>query len=177
MASVCVRFVERSTTRTAWHPETPLREKSVTLVVRFALFACALLAASPLRAAETLSAQDRIAQLEVAWNEAHLRGDAASLDRLWAQGLSVVVPGMPLFKKPELLRVWRSMKVVFTDYSTSDVSIQVYDTTAVVTGRLHRLRDFGGRAATEDWLFTKTYAQIEGQWQVVAYHASEAPAP
>ena len=149
----------------------------MTRSLRFALLACVLSTVSPAQAADALPAHDRITQLEVAWNEAHLRGDADALDRLWAPSLSVVVPGMPLFKKPELLAMWRSMKVVFSDYSTSDVVIQVYGTTAVVTGRLRRSRDFGGRVATEDWLFTKTYAQVDAQWQVVAYHASEAPPP
>ena len=150
----------------------------MTSVVRLAVIVWFVLEASPLRsAADALTAEDSIAQLEAAWNEAHLRGDAEALDRLWAPSLSVVVPGMPRFRKSEVLDMWRSMKVAFSDYSTSDVAIQVLGTTAVVTGRLHRSRDFGGRVATENWLFTKTYAQIEGQWQVVAYHASEAPAP
>ena len=150
----------------------------MTAIVRLAVLVWVLLAASPVQAvAGPLTADERIAQMEAAWNDAHLQGDATALDRLWAPSLSVVVPGMPRFRKAELLEMWRSMRVVFTDYSTSDVAIQVYGTTAVVTGRLHRSRDFGGRVATEDWIFTKTYAQIEGQWQVVAYHASEAPAP
>jgi len=149
----------------------------VTTIVRRALLVCVFWAASSLQAADEPPVQDRIAQLEVAWNEAHLHGDANALDRLWAPSLSVVVPGMPPFKKPELLGMWRSMRVVFSAYSTSDVAIQVYGTTAVVTGRLRRSRDFGGRVATEDWLFTKTYAQVDAQWQVVAYHASEAPTP
>lgn len=149
----------------------------MTSVVRLAVLVGFALVAGPLRsAADALTAEEWISQLEAAWNEAHLRGDAEALDRLWAPSLSVVVPGMPRFTKSELLDMWRSMKVAFSDYSTSDVAVQVLGTTAVVTGRLHRSRDFGGRVATEDWLFTKTYAQIDGQWQVVAYHASEAPA-
>jgi ketosteroid isomerase-like protein len=147
-------------------------------IVRLAVLALLLLAAGPAQAAANArAAEEQIPQLEAAWNEAHLHGDVDALDRLWAPSLSVVVPGMPPFKKQELLGMWRSMRVVFTDYSTSDVVVQVYGTTAVVTGRLHRSRDFGGRVATEDWLFTKTYAEIEGQWRVVAYHASETPTP
>lgn len=148
----------------------------MTAIVRLAVLAGLILLAGPSSStADELAAEERIVQLEAAWNEAHLRGDADALDRLWAPRLSVVVPGMPRFTKPELLDMWRSMKVVFADYSTTDVTIEVFGTTAVVTGRLHRSRDFGGRVATEDWLFTKTYAQLEGRWQVVAYHASEAP--
>ena len=148
----------------------------MTTTIRLAVIACVLFAASSVRAAaDALPAAERIGQLEAAWNEAHLHGNADALDRLWAPSLTIVVPRMRRFKKPELLAMWRSMKVEFSEYSTSDVAIQVYGTTAVVTGHLRRSRNFGGRVATDNWLFTKTYVQLDGQWQVVAYHASEAP--
>ena len=122
-------------------------------------------------------AEDQITQLEILWNEAHLHGDADTLDRLWAPGLTVTVPGMPVFSKTDLLTMWRSMKVAFAEYATHGVRIAVSGHTAVVTGSLHRSRDFGGRVASEDWLFTKTYAEIDGQWRVLAYHASVGPPP
>jgi ketosteroid isomerase-like protein len=121
------------------------------------------------------SDRGRIAELELVWNEAHLVGDIDALDRLWSPTLTVVVPGMPLLRKPDLLAMWRSMKVTFTEYTTSELEIQVYGSAAVVTGRLHRSRDFGGRTATETWLFTKSYVREEGDWRVAAYHASDAP--
>ena len=99
-----------------------------------------------------------------------------ALDRLWATDITVVVPEMPPFAKQDLLQMWRAMKVTFTEYSTSCVAVRMYAGTAVVTGQLHRSRDFGGRIATEDWLFTKIYVQVDGLWKVVAYHASVPPA-
>src|SRR5579863_8814842 len=35
----------------------------------------------------------------------------------------------------------------------------------------HRSREFGGGAASEGWLFTRTYVQLDKQWKVVAYRA------
>lgn len=124
-----------------------------------------------------LSTAERIAQLETLWNDAHLHGDVDILDQLWASEVTVIVPEMPLFSKEDLLKMWRSMKVSFSEYSTTDVGIHVHGDIAIVTGRLHRSRDFGGRIATEDWLFTKTYAELDGQWKVLAYHASVVPKP
>jgi ketosteroid isomerase-like protein len=121
--------------------------------------------------------EDTIRELETLWNEAHLHGDLQTLDSLWAPQLSVIVPEMPPFSKADLLEMWRSMKVTFSEYSTSDVTINGFGQTAVVTGRLHRSRDFGGRVATEDWLFTKVYAEFDSGWRVTAYHASVAPEP
>lgn len=121
--------------------------------------------------------EEEILELEAAWNQAHLRGDAEVLDRLWAPEISVIVPGMQPFRKPDLLQMWRSVKVTFTRYETSDVAVRSTGGTAVVTGRLRRSRDFGGQARDEDWLFTKTYARVDGQWKVLAYHASPTPSP
>lgn len=120
---------------------------------------------------------EQILELEAAWNQAHLRGDADALDKIWAPDLTVTVPEMQPFAKEDLLKMWRSMKVTFTRYETSNVRIHSSGGTAVVTGRLQRSRDFGGRTKDEDWLFTKTCALVDGDWLVVAYHASVTPAP
>jgi ketosteroid isomerase-like protein len=121
------------------------------------------------------NAEEAILALESRWNQAHLKGDVEVLDSLWAPEITVVVPEMPPFKKADLLKLWRSMKVSFTRYETTEMHVQVFGNTAVVTGRLERSRDFGGQVRSEDWLYTKTYALIDGQWKVVAYHASPTP--
>lgn len=118
-----------------------------------------------------------IAELERVWNEAHLNGDAEALERLWAEDMTLSVPGMPTFSKADALAMWRSSRVRFTRYETSDTRIRVHGDSAVATGRLRRSRDFGGRVAEEDWQFTKTYARNAGRWQVVAFHASTTPSP
>lgn len=147
------------------------------LVLGFVLISCGL--ASGLLAQDSKSAQkgcdQQILRLETVWNEAHLHGDVDALDHLWAPDIVVIVPEMQPFTKEQLLKMWRTMKVTFTRYTTSNVQVHCDGETAVVTGRLQRARDFGGRARSEDWLFTKTYARAAGQWTVVAYHASATP--
>ncbi len=114
-------------------------------------------------------------RLENVWNAAHIQGDADALDRLWADDLVLTVPGMKVMAKSDVIGMWRSGRVKFQRYLTSDTSIRVYDNAAVVTGRLQRARDFNGRVADEDWRFTKVYVRRAGKWQVVAYHASVTP--
>lgn len=114
-------------------------------------------------------------ELENRWNEAHLRGDPESLADLWADDLSIIVPKMGPMDKGSSLRFWRTVPVRFTQYVSSDLSANELGNTAVVTGKLLRARDFGGRVATDTWLFTKVYARRDGKWRVVAFHASEAP--
>jgi len=117
-----------------------------------------------------------LSRLDTAWNEAHLRGDADALDRLWADDLVVTVPNMPVMTKPDVLGFARSGRSKFQRYETSDLRVRVYGDAAVVTGRVQRTRTFKDRPVEDDWRFTKVYVRRAGQWRVVAYHAS-ASAP
>jgi|SRR5579859_5567370 len=121
--------------------------------------------------------QAELQRLEKIWNDSHLAGDTAALDALWANELVVTVPKMPLFNKAQSLAIWRTGKMKFKRYETSDVVFRVIGDTAVVTGALIRERTFAGKEIREDWRFTKVYVQRDGKWRVVAWHASEsAPA-
>ena len=113
-----------------------------------------------------------IATLEAEWNAAHVRGDAAALDRLFADDLVVVVPAMRPMTKSDSLGVFVSGRMKFDRYETSDTAIRVYGDSAIVTGRLQRARRIGDRAIDDDWRFTKVYVRRGGRWQAVSFHAS-----
>jgi ketosteroid isomerase-like protein len=119
------------------------------------------------------AAWNELQRLETVWNKAHLAGDAAALDALWADELVVTVPKMPVFNKPSSLAIWRSGKMKFTKYETSGVLVRTFGDTAIVTGSLVRERTFMDKDILEDWRFTKVYIRRDGRWQVVAWHASE----
>jgi hypothetical protein len=116
-----------------------------------------------------------IQHLEAVWNEAHLRGDVPALDAICAADLSVIVPGMNPMSKADILGFWKSGRAKITHYESTEVRVVVRGRTAVATGRLARTRDFNGTVMNDRWQFTKTYANDDGRWVLVAYHASEAP--
>ena len=111
-------------------------------------------------------------RLEADWNSAHMRGDAAALDRIFADDVIVVVPGMPTMTKASSLGVFASGRMKFDKYETSDTTVRLYESTAIVTGRLRRTRTMGDRTVDDDWRFTKVYVRRDGQWRVVSFHAS-----
>jgi ketosteroid isomerase-like protein len=120
------------------------------------------------------SADERVVLgLEARWNEAHLNGDVSVLDALCADQLVVTVPGMAPMTKADILGFWRSGRATITRYETNDTRVTVYSETAIVTGHLHRMRDFNGTVTEDQWRFTKTYARQGQTWRVVAYHASD----
>jgi len=113
--------------------------------------------------------------LEGVWNRAHLESDTAALDALWADDITIVVPGMTPLSKADSLKMWQTVPVKFTQYESAGVSARVEGTVAVVTGRISRARTFGDRSAKEHWYFTKVYRLANSAWRVIAFHASSAP--
>ena len=95
---------------------------------------CALLVASALTQEPAGSARAdaevaTLTRLEADWNSAHVRGDAAALDRLFADDLVVVVPGMRAMTKADALGVFASGRMKFDKYETSETRFRVYDST------------------------------------------------
>jgi ketosteroid isomerase-like protein len=111
-------------------------------------------------------------RLEAEWSDAHVRGDAPVLDRLFSDDLVVVVPGMRVMTKMDALGMFRSGRMKFDRYETSETKFRVYNDTAIVTGRLRRTRMVAGATVDDDWRYTKVYIRRADRWQVVSFHAS-----
>ena len=126
--------------------------------------------------AATVTPDDRaqLLRLESVWNDAHARGDANVLDRLWADDIVVTVQRMPVMGKQDAIQMVRSARMRFTSYDTSDVRVRVYDNSALVTGRVVRTRVLNGTETMDNWRFTKMYVRRRDGWRVVAWHASES---
>jgi len=113
-----------------------------------------------------------LTRLEADWNAAHVRGDAAVLEHLFADDLVVLVPGMRVMTKADAVGMFTSGRMKFDRYETSETTFRVYDATAIVTGRLQRTRVVAGATVDDDWRFTKVYLRRASRWQVVSFHAS-----
>ena len=113
-----------------------------------------------------------LTSLEADWNAAHVRGDAAALEHLFADDVVVMVPGMRVMTKADAVGMFTSGRMKFERYETSETKVRVYDASAIVTGRLRRTRVVAGATVDDDWRFTKVYLRRAGGWQVVSFHAS-----
>ena len=151
-----------------------LRRLGVAMLVTALAMLTALAQAQP----DTLTKGVReLQRLEKVWNDAHMAGDVTALDELWADELAVTVPKMPRFNKAQSLAIWKTGRMKFSRYESSNLRFEVMGETAVVTGALVRERKFMEKDVHEDWQFTKVYLRRDDKWRVVAWHASEAPAP
>ncbi len=111
-------------------------------------------------------------RLETEWNAAHVRGDAAALDRIFSDDIVVIVPGMRVMNKTDSVGMFKSGRMKFDKYDTSETTFRILGDTAVVNGRLKRTRVINGATTDDDWRFTKVYARRADRWQVISFHAS-----
>ena len=112
-------------------------------------------------------------RLETEWNVAHVRGDAAALDRIFSDDVVVIVPGMRVMTKADAVGMFTSGRMKFDKYDTSETIFRILDDdTAIVTGRLKRTRVINGATTDDDWRFTKVYVRRADRWQVISFHAS-----
>lgn len=146
--------------------------------MRIALLLCFLIGLfGGARGADIEADKVELLRLEKVWNDAHLNGDAESLDALWADDLTVTVPKMQVLTKADALAFARSGKMKFQRYETTDVQLRVYGDAAVVTGHLLRTRTIKDTEVSDDWRFTKVYIRSSGNWRVVSWQGSESPQP
>lgn len=138
----------------------------------FSLWLAAVLVQQPAQNPQAHADMTALARLEADWNTAHVRGDTAALEHLFADDLVVVVPGMRVMTRADALGMFSSGRMKFDRYETSETKFRVYDATAIVTGRLRRTRTIAGTTVDDDWRFTKVYLRRTGRWQVVSFHAS-----
>lgn len=66
-----------------------------------------------------------LVRLESVWNEAHEKGDATALERVWAEDIEVTVPRMPVMSRADALAFARSDRMKFQRYQTSDLKVRV----------------------------------------------------
>lgn len=115
------------------------------------------------------SLEEHLKGLVRQWDDAIVKRDTATLDRLLADEFQFV-GGM---KKAAYLD---SIKTQAADAVTSavstDLQVLVYDNTAVVTGLDTLSGRNEGQPYTAKWLYTDVWVKRAGRWQCVRTHAS-----
>lgn len=114
--------------------------------------------------------EQELRELVRRWDEATVKGDAATLDRLLADEFAFV--GGP--QKAEYLA---SVKAHTPDsYVASavseDVQVQVYGDTAVLTGLDTIKGKYKGKDYVNKWLYMDVWIKRAGRWQCVKTYSS-----
>ena len=102
------------------------------------------------------------------WDEAYVKGDTATLDRLLADEFAFV--GGP--KKADYLASFKSRNLPIESAVSTDIQVQVYGDTAILTG----LDTITGKNKVQTfvtkWLYLDVWIKRGGKWRCVKTYSA-----
>src|SRR3954466_4590478 len=119
------------------------------------------------------AAERDIRALERQWNDARVRADVATLDRLLAADWTVVHGEGSIKTKAEDLADLKSGARKFSaDVTEDELSVRVVGDTAIAAGLSDSKLTFHGKPSGGPLRFTRVYVNRDGRWIMVASHAT-----
>jgi ketosteroid isomerase-like protein len=110
----------------------------------------------------------QIEQLEEARNQAILKGDAASIEKMTSDDYTFITLKGELRTKAEIVKGFASGSFKYQSRTISDLKVRVYGDTAVVTGRSIQKGAENGKDYSGDYWFTRVYVKQNDAWTTVA---------
>ena len=135
------------------------------------LISCASIAAQDARHDRDAKIEQELRKLVQSWDEAFVKADTATLDRLLAKEFSFV-GGL---KKVDYLASFKSRPndAVASAVST-DIEVQVYGDTAILTGLDTITGKNKGESYTSKWLYLDVWVRRDDRWQCVKTYSAPA---
>ncbi len=113
-------------------------------------------------------AKEEILQIERDRNQAIISGNAAALDKMTSDDYTFITLRGELRTKSEIIQGFKSGSFHYGSREISDLSVRIYGSTAVVTGRSNQKGSENGKDYSGDYRFTRVYVNQGGRWQTVA---------
>lgn len=136
----------------------------------------ALAAPSPRVEASTSSDAAEVSALDVQFQAAVKRNDAATMDRILADDYVLVTGSGKAYTKSDLLKDARSGSYIFEHQEDSEQTVRVWGNTAVVTAKLWEKGLHNGQPFDYTVWFSDTYVRTPAGWKYV-FGQSSLPLP
>jgi ketosteroid isomerase-like protein len=143
------------------------RAVAALLALSFAL-AIGLWATHVLAHSSSDKSKEEVRALEAARNDAIVRGDAATLERMTSDDYTFITLRGELRTKAEIVKGFATGAFKYESREISDLNIRVYGNAAVVTGRSTQKGTENGKDYSGDYWFTRVYVREKGRWLTVA---------
>ena len=137
-------------------------------------FAAAQTPDKPAQPAAPAGAEQELTQLSDQYIAALKGGDAAALERIWADDLTFVNAGGAVQTKAQRLADIKSGANKFDSLDAAERTWRVYGDAAVMTSLSTIKGQYGGQAVNGQFRVTQVFARRGGVWQIVAIHMTSA---
>lgn len=114
------------------------------------------------------SVEDQLKNLEQDWAHAVIKGGADVVDRYEADDITSTDPGGRVTDKAQDKKDLASGDLKFQSVEQSDMKVQTYGNTAVVTGASTVKGSWKDQDISGTYRFTDTWVKRGGKWQAVA---------
>lgn len=114
------------------------------------------------------SEEAKVLVLENAWNVAQKDHDNRSLEMILADTFIDTEASGAVMNKGQFLAYIKDPSVKHASLTSSDVKIQMFGTTAVVSGTYHDRGTDKGEPYDVQGRFTDTWVQLNAKWQCVS---------
>jgi uncharacterized protein (TIGR02246 family) len=143
-----------------------------------ALAVCAAQSHSGMPRAQKHESRHEIDQLEDAWRDAVLKGNAAAMDSLMAPDYLAITPNGTMQSREETLANLRSGAVHLTAIEITDRRVRFYGKTALVTCRAEVTGTTPGGEISGGYRYTRVYVRdAQGKWKIVSFEANKIREP
>jgi uncharacterized protein (TIGR02246 family) len=120
-------------------------------------------------------AEQELRALETARTEAIRAGDAATLERIYADDFRGVTSGGQAVDKADILEVLKKAAGGLPA-EIADLKVRIYGETAVVTALIRQSAlSQEGRVPVSSFRYTHIYARRDGRWQIIAGQSTNVP--
>jgi|GEM_PF-3477135 len=138
-----------------------LVSRTFALITSLASVACAHSALAP----ETVRSQ--ILDLELQRQQAQLRGDWQTIQKLNAQDFYEIGGNGAVRTGAQNSEAMRSGTLKFDKVDYSDQQVRIYGDVVILNGIGHRTGSFGGAAFKQEFRYTRIYVRDHDSWSVV----------
>ena len=141
----------------------------------FLLGLAALLACSNGSAQTPRSAEQELMALDQAFNDAQVKKDRATLERLWADDYSYTHSNGAVMNKAQDIADTMSGDMTWTAATLDDLEVKLFGDVGIVTGRL-TMQGAAKAYASGPRRFTDIFVKRNGRWQLVGGQTTLIPA-
>jgi ketosteroid isomerase-like protein len=135
-----------------------------------------LIVAAAILPAAAPPAEAEIRAMEKQWNEARVKADVATLERILDAGWTVTHGDGTINTKAEYLADLKSGARQFSaDVTEDELTVRVYGDTAVASGLSDSKVTFKGKLSGGALRFTRVYVRRNGGWVMIVSHATRRP--
>jgi uncharacterized protein (TIGR02246 family) len=148
------------------HREVTMTKFATSLLV------LSVLAAAALPGQQRPSVEQQVIAADEQRMDALRRGDAAPLERLYADDYTLVTGLGQLRSKADQINELKSGALRYADIRSVERQVRLYGDVAVIVSRQRADIRQGSQRITGDERVTRVYKNFDGQWRVIATHAT-----